>query len=135
MEFETAQASKIVCMWAQVPRILRWRSQLSGRGPWLRLLVLVVRGGRHAADSRTAGQGDTGAVWALMAERRAVQEKGFDTVDANRELGFDDDCREYTSVFNILADLGVPSIKLMVPPARRRFPCMLGFSSAGCCIR
>ena len=61
-----------------------------------------------------------------MAERRAVQEKGFDTVDANRELGFDDDCREYTSVFNILADLGVASIKLMVLPAPRRLPFMLG---------
>lgn len=44
------------------------------------------------------------------------QEKGFDTVDANRELGFEDDCREYTSVYNILADLGITSVKLMVRP-------------------
>ena len=43
-----------------------------------------------------------------------VQEEGLDTVDANRALGLPDDCREYTSVRNILADLGVRSIRLMV---------------------
>ena len=45
-----------------------------------------------------------------------VQEEGLDTVDANRALGLPDDCREYTSVRNILADLGVRSIRLMVRP-------------------
>lgn len=44
----------------------------------------------------------------------AVQESGLDTVDANRALGFPDDCREYTSVHNILKDLNVKSIRLMV---------------------
>ena len=43
-----------------------------------------------------------------------LQEQGLDTVDANRALGLPDDCREYTSVRNILRDLGVTSIKLMV---------------------
>ncbi len=43
-----------------------------------------------------------------------LQEQGLDTVDANRALGLPDDCREYTSVRNILRDLGVKSIKLMV---------------------
>ena len=43
-----------------------------------------------------------------------LQETGLDTVDANRALGLPDDCREYTSVTNILADLDVKSIKLMV---------------------
>lgn len=38
----------------------------------------------------------------------------MDTVDANRALGFPDDCREYTSVHNILKELGVKSIRLMV---------------------
>lgn len=42
------------------------------------------------------------------------QETGLDTVDANRALGLPDDCREYTSVTNILADLGIKSIMLMV---------------------
>ena len=43
-----------------------------------------------------------------------LQEEGLDTVDANRALGLPDDCREYTSVRNILADLGIRSIRLMV---------------------
>jgi GTP cyclohydrolase II len=43
-----------------------------------------------------------------------LQEEGYDTVDANRALGYPDDCREYTSVHNILRDLGVKSIRLMV---------------------
>ena len=43
-----------------------------------------------------------------------LQEGGLDTVDANRALGFPDDCREYTSVHNILRDLGVKSVRLMV---------------------
>jgi hypothetical protein len=47
------------------------------------------------------------AVWVL-------QEQGLDTVDANRALGLPDDCREYTSVRNILRDLQVRSVKLMV---------------------
>lgn len=47
-----------------------------------------------------------------------VQEQGLDTVDANRALGFPDDCREYTSVRNILRDLKVKSVKLMVRPGQ-----------------
>lgn len=49
----------------------------------------------------------------------ALQEKGLDTVDANRALGLPDDCREYTSVRNILQDLGVESIKLMTNNPRK----------------
>lgn len=44
----------------------------------------------------------------------ALQEQGLDTVDANRALGLPDDCREYSSVRNILRDLGVKSIRLVV---------------------
>mmetsp|Transcript_30322 Transcript_30322/g.85702 ORF Transcript_30322/g.85702 Transcript_30322/m.85702 type:complete len:197 (-) Transcript_30322:370-960(-) len=47
------------------------------------------------------------------------QEKGLDTVDANRKLGLPDDCREYTSVFNILSELGVKSIQLMTNNPRK----------------
>lgn len=43
-----------------------------------------------------------------------LQEEGYDTVDANRALGYPDDCREYTSVHNILKELSVKSIRLMV---------------------
>ena len=47
----------------------------------------------------------------------ALQEKGLDTVDANRALGLPDDCREYTAVRHILQDLGIKSIRLMVSAA------------------
>ena len=43
-----------------------------------------------------------------------LQEEGLDTVDANRALGLPDDCREYSSVRNILSDLEIKSIRLMV---------------------
>ena len=45
-------------------------------------------------------------------------------MDANRALGLPDDCREYTSVRNILADLGVRSIRLMVRPPGRQPGCL-----------
>ncbi|DBA94349.1 TPA: hypothetical protein ACH3X1_001955 [Trebouxia sp. C0004] len=49
----------------------------------------------------------------------SLQETGLDTVDANRALGLPDDCREYTSVTNILANLGVKSIHLMTNNPRK----------------
>ena len=59
-------------------------------------------------------------MWIHKQRRPPVQEEGLDTVDANRALGLPDDCREYTSVRNILADLGVRSIRLMVRPQGSR---------------
>ena len=49
--------------------------------------------------------------------RLGLQEEGLDTVDANRALGLPDDCREYSSVRNILSDLDIKSIRLMVGSA------------------
>ncbi|MCR5613936.1 bifunctional 3,4-dihydroxy-2-butanone-4-phosphate synthase/GTP cyclohydrolase II [Treponema sp.] len=43
----------------------------------------------------------------------ALQEKGFDTVDANLKLGFESDLRDYTDGIQILKDLKVSKIKLM----------------------
>ena len=42
-----------------------------------------------------------------------LQEHGFDTVDANRKLGFPDDMRDYKVAAEILKKLGVKSVKLM----------------------
>ena len=42
-----------------------------------------------------------------------LQEHGFDTVDANRKLGFPDDMRDYRVAAEILKKLGVESVKLM----------------------
>lgn len=43
----------------------------------------------------------------------ALQEKGLDTVDANRVLGFPDDAREYQCAADILRDLQITSVKLL----------------------
>ncbi len=43
----------------------------------------------------------------------ALQDKGFDTVDANRELGFKDDMRDYRASAHMLKYFGINKIKLI----------------------
>jgi len=43
----------------------------------------------------------------------SLQEKGYDTVQANQRLGFEDDLREYDCAVSILKDLGVGSVALI----------------------
>jgi 3,4-dihydroxy 2-butanone 4-phosphate synthase/GTP cyclohydrolase II len=42
-----------------------------------------------------------------------LQELGYDTVDANLELGLPVDARDYTAAASILADLGVTSVRML----------------------
>ncbi|GAB4028575.1 MAG: bifunctional 3,4-dihydroxy-2-butanone-4-phosphate synthase/GTP cyclohydrolase II [Elusimicrobiota bacterium] len=43
----------------------------------------------------------------------SLQEKGLDTVEANRALGFKDDLRDYGAGAQIICDLGIKKIRLM----------------------
>ena len=52
-----------------------------------------------------------GLVNKLRAYR--LQERGIDTVDANLQLGFDEDERDYTAAAVILRDLGVGRVRLL----------------------
>jgi len=49
----------------------------------------------------------------------ALQERGLDTVQANRALGLPDDCREYSAVRHILRELRIKSIRLMTNNPRK----------------
>ncbi|MDC3417071.1 bifunctional 3,4-dihydroxy-2-butanone-4-phosphate synthase/GTP cyclohydrolase II [Aquibacillus salsiterrae] len=57
----------------------------------------------------------------LLNKLRAykLQEQGFDTVEANHQLGFPDDMRDYAISAQILKDLGVKKIKLLTNNPRK----------------
>jgi GTP cyclohydrolase II len=76
-----------------------------------RALDLIARRGRGVVlylrqEGRGIGLGNKIRAYAL-------QEQGYDTVDANRALGLPDDARDYAVAAAILADLDVESVALL----------------------
>ncbi|GIH23137.1 riboflavin biosynthesis protein RibBA [Acrocarpospora phusangensis] len=68
-------------------------------------------------------RGHEGRGIGLVAKLRAysLQDNGSDTVDANLELGLPVDAREFSNAGQILADLGVKSVRLLTNnPAKMR---------------
>jgi len=78
----------------------------------------------RGAITAIAEGGDGGVLLYLAQEGRGIglvnklrayelQEKGFDTVDANEQLGFDDDERVYLPAVQILTRLGISDVRLL----------------------
>jgi len=51
----------------------------------------------------------------------ALQDKGFDTVEANHQLGFEADMRDFSIVEDILNEFGIKKIKLLTNNPRKEF--------------
>ena len=81
-------------------------------GPQLRAaLDLVQEGGGVVIYLR--GQEGRGIGLANKLRAYQLQENGIDTLDANLQLGLPADARDYTAAAEILADLGLDSVRLL----------------------
>jgi len=51
----------------------------------------------------------------------ALQDKGFDTVEANHQLGFEADMRDFSIVEDILSHFNIKKIKLLTNNPKKQF--------------
>ena len=81
-------------------------------GPQLKtaLGLLAAEGGGVLLYLRQEGRG-IGIANKLRAY--ALQDRGLDTIDANRRLGFDDDERDYAMAAAMLRALGIDAVRLL----------------------
>lgn len=96
-------------------------------GPQLDAALAAVAGAGTGAVLYMRGHEGRGI--GLLAKLRAyaLQNAGFDTVDANSAMGLPEDARDYRAAARILADLGVRSIRLLSNnPAKTRALTALG---------
>ena len=95
-----------------------------------------------AACAREAGNGGYGVILYLRQEGRGIglvnklraydlQDQGFDTVDANRRLGFADDARDFAVAARMLGLLGIDAVRLLTNnPAK-----VAGLEKAGIAVK
>lgn len=76
----------------------------------IRALEMIAAEGGVLIYLRQEGRG-IGLINKIKAY--ALQEKGFDTIEANTHLGFEADARQYEQAVAILNDLGIKKINLI----------------------